>query len=374
MHPQDNANDTNQQQENIPHIIRVKHNRENPYVMINRSAANDPNLPLDTLGLWFRLMCRPDDWEIHVTELMKSCKCGRDKVNRMLGELIKNGYAHRYQERKDGRRKNLFGSNVWYIFEFKTSEEEIQKMFPQTGFPLTEVPSTDNPQLQNSDNLSSINTPIDRKNSDIYAPADAVAPKPSPSSLSDAKKKKNPPVPFRTVHLKERMASHPGYEQFKKLFDTPLVGVDDKNHEALVEKHGESVVDKAYRHLAEWKLSKAEVDPRAVKNHSDFFRLKKWVIKEILNNPQGTSGPSAKRKWAIGIDTAPADPKEKKPYAWGMKSEEREAQITAFYEKKVGKANAKRLGRMSCEEVDNLEKEMLQELDNKGNTDELGSL
>ena len=54
-------------------ILRVKHDKKNPYVMINREALWDKDLSLQAIGLWARLLSRPDDWKIYVSELAQSC-------------------------------------------------------------------------------------------------------------------------------------------------------------------------------------------------------------------------------------------------------------------------------------------------------------
>jgi predicted transcriptional regulator len=106
-------------------IIRTIHNRENPFVMINKAALWDQGLSLEAVGLWARLLSRPDNWETKVTELTKSCKIGQKKCYALLKELIDNGYAYRRQINGKG------GFKCWetHVFEFKVSKEEIKEMF-----------------------------------------------------------------------------------------------------------------------------------------------------------------------------------------------------------------------------------------------------
>ena len=68
-------------------IVRVKHNKENPYVMINRHALWDKNLSLEAVGLWVRLLSRPDDWHVNVLELSHSCGCHKNTIYKLLAEL-----------------------------------------------------------------------------------------------------------------------------------------------------------------------------------------------------------------------------------------------------------------------------------------------
>ena len=98
-------------------IVRVKHNRENPYVMINREALWDKNMSLEAVGLWTRLLSRPDDWKISAIELAKSNCCGIKKIYSLLQELIENGYASRSQEMPKGHKG--FGKVLYEVYEFK---------------------------------------------------------------------------------------------------------------------------------------------------------------------------------------------------------------------------------------------------------------
>lgn len=129
-------------------IVRIVHNKENPFVQINKAALWDKNLSLEAIGLWARLLSRPDNWQVSVAEICKSCGSGKDRIYRILRELKANGYAYCMQ---DTNEKGQFGPTDYFIFEFKATAEEIQKMFPHTGFPDTDNPVTGNPDTNNID-------------------------------------------------------------------------------------------------------------------------------------------------------------------------------------------------------------------------------
>lgn len=133
-------------------IVRTIHNRENPFVQLNKKALWDQNLSLEAVGLWARLLSRPDNWEVRVSELCKSCGCGRDKIRSILNELITNGYAFRVQPRTKGK----FADYDTYVFEFKMTKEEIKEMFTETDFPAPVSSAPINTTLL----IQSNNTPI----------------------------------------------------------------------------------------------------------------------------------------------------------------------------------------------------------------------
>lgn len=156
-----------------PHLIRAVHDKENPYVMLNKQAMRDPQLSLEAVGLWARILCHKDDWTIHVTQLMKANKCGKEKMYRILNELITHGYAYCLRDRQKGK----YGKTTWFIFESQMSKDDIQKMFPHPEKPDTAKPDLANPPLMNND--ISISNLIENKEE---RESKKVAPPPSPPS------------------------------------------------------------------------------------------------------------------------------------------------------------------------------------------------
>lgn len=100
-------------------IVRIQHNRDNPYVQLNKKALEDKNISWASKGLWAYLMSRPDDWKVSVVHLSKiySGKGGGEKaILALLNELIVNGYCERKQGKKD---KGFFSNTEYIITEFK---------------------------------------------------------------------------------------------------------------------------------------------------------------------------------------------------------------------------------------------------------------
>lgn len=123
-------------------VIRVNHNRENPFVQLNRSALWDENLSLRAIGLWARCMSRPDDWTFRIRELIKTSKEGRTAIYTTIDELIKHGYCIRMEIYQRVQKGQFGTNNVEYVFfEFPITEseraeyvEEFKKRFPRSGF------------------------------------------------------------------------------------------------------------------------------------------------------------------------------------------------------------------------------------------------
>ena len=74
-------------------IIRVVHNRENPYVQLNKGALWDSRLSLKAVGLWARCLSKKDDWKFNVRKLASKMKEGKASIYGAMEELIENGYV-----------------------------------------------------------------------------------------------------------------------------------------------------------------------------------------------------------------------------------------------------------------------------------------
>ncbi len=133
--------------------MRVVHNRENPFVQLNKHALWDQKLSLKAVGLWARCMSRPDDWHFNMSELEKNCKEGRTALYSAVDELIEQGYALRYQP-IDDEGTNTFLPMEYVFFEFSITNEEketylnnLKKSLPRSGFPHAGFPHTGNQPL-----------------------------------------------------------------------------------------------------------------------------------------------------------------------------------------------------------------------------------
>lgn len=100
-------------------IVRVDHNKNNPYVILNKKALEDPSLSWSAKGLWAYLMSRPDDWTVSVSHLSKIYDergGGEKAIYAFLNELIEKGYCTRKQLKKE---HGEFSKVEYIITEFK---------------------------------------------------------------------------------------------------------------------------------------------------------------------------------------------------------------------------------------------------------------
>lgn len=129
---------------------RSKHDRQNPYVMISRSLAQDETISVSARGMMIYLLSLPDDWKIYHTQLMKSLRLGEHALNTIINELIESGYIKRTRERIEGK----FCPYNYEISESKQFEPELKESLPN-GIFRPGPPSPGNQGLQNKQSLPS---------------------------------------------------------------------------------------------------------------------------------------------------------------------------------------------------------------------------
>lgn len=74
-------------------IIRVKHDRDNPYFMMNRCAVNDDRLSFKAVGILTYLLSKPDNWSVQEADLARRHTDGTTAVRSGLNELKEFGYV-----------------------------------------------------------------------------------------------------------------------------------------------------------------------------------------------------------------------------------------------------------------------------------------
>lgn len=152
--------------------VRVVKNKDNPYVMFNKTALNDPNLSFKAKGIFAYLMSKPDDWVIYVKDLQNNSADGRDAVYGGLEELRKYGYLMKVKHRNNKGQyeweETLFElpqEEAILIYKKQFEEKEARRkkkeekrplpenpdMVKKEENPLPENPDMDNPDSDNSD-------------------------------------------------------------------------------------------------------------------------------------------------------------------------------------------------------------------------------
>lgn len=101
-------------------IQRSPHDKKNPYLMVARSLFQDHTVSLEARGLMGYLLTLPDDWKIFHKHLQVTLGISKEKLRKIMNELLEKGYASRTRERKGGRLQ----AYKYEICEFKKCSPE----------------------------------------------------------------------------------------------------------------------------------------------------------------------------------------------------------------------------------------------------------
>ena len=133
----------------------IKNNHKTNYTVVYNKFIQDNDLNLELLGLGCRLLNKPPNWIININQLSYELNIGKDKLLRLINNLIDLGYMYRYK--KDiafVRRGEL--KNIYYFSDDKELLNKTIEPFrsiattPQlhlSTFPTVDSPSMTTPSL-----------------------------------------------------------------------------------------------------------------------------------------------------------------------------------------------------------------------------------
>ncbi len=84
-------------------IIRVEHNRKNPYTMISQAVLEDAELSWEARGMLGYLLSKPNDWTVRFTDLVRQSPAGATKTRRIFKEIEAAGHIVRTRTSRKGR-------------------------------------------------------------------------------------------------------------------------------------------------------------------------------------------------------------------------------------------------------------------------------
>jgi hypothetical protein len=125
-------------------IFRRAKDRDNPFVMIDKSIFEDTSISWKAKGLMGYLLSRPDNWTVRMGDLAKRSKDGLSATRSTVDELIQAGYIIRTRENDDK------GHFSWF-YEVHEIPQAPPPAEPSTGNPYMDNPSMENQPLTNTD-------------------------------------------------------------------------------------------------------------------------------------------------------------------------------------------------------------------------------
>lgn len=94
-------------------VIRVKHAKDRPYLVVDKSILYERGLSLQARGLLCFMLTKPDNWDFHAKQIAQEVGVDRHTVGALLAELLLAGFAAREAKREGGR----FRGYDWTIYE-----------------------------------------------------------------------------------------------------------------------------------------------------------------------------------------------------------------------------------------------------------------
>lgn len=92
------------------------------YVTLPNVTIQDVSVSWEARGLLAFMLSLPSDWAIHKSWLEEQAEgCGRDKLNRIIDELITAGYLVKQQKRSDAGK---FAEIDWFVYSEKQQSDD----------------------------------------------------------------------------------------------------------------------------------------------------------------------------------------------------------------------------------------------------------
>jgi helix-turn-helix protein len=130
-------------------IIRRKRNSN--YTVVSNAMLNDEKLSAECLGVLAYLIGKPDDWEVRPENLSNRFGCGRDRIYRIINDLIEAGYIIRRRIRDEKTKR-------WSVQEYTVMDEPLPENTEvedsEHESPVQAEPFPENPTQQKKDSTN----------------------------------------------------------------------------------------------------------------------------------------------------------------------------------------------------------------------------
>jgi hypothetical protein len=121
-------------------IFRGRH--KSNFSALSNGIWEDEKLSVEAKGTLGYLLSRPPNWHVRIIQVGRKLNIGRDKLRRIILELIEAGYVERVQARKG----KLFGPMRYFVRDQPDSvANSSQTAFQSTDLSATELSLTEKP-------------------------------------------------------------------------------------------------------------------------------------------------------------------------------------------------------------------------------------
>jgi DNA-binding Lrp family transcriptional regulator len=105
-------------------VIRVSHDKDNPYLLVNRETVRDNTISLKARGLLIYMLSFADGWEFYVSEIARRNKISEETITNILKELFKAGYC---------KREKINGEHGRFTYNYEIFESIDHTAFTRDG-------------------------------------------------------------------------------------------------------------------------------------------------------------------------------------------------------------------------------------------------
>jgi len=115
-------------------IVRVIKDKNNPYLLMNKTCIDDKRLSFQATGLLAYLLSKPDNWYICYQNLVSAKTNGIRSITSSIKELIKFGYIHKHHLRNS---KGQYRQYEYLVYEKPRIPTSIKTpLQPKSRFPI----------------------------------------------------------------------------------------------------------------------------------------------------------------------------------------------------------------------------------------------
>jgi hypothetical protein len=117
-------------------IIRVNHDKNRPFVVVDKVLIQDKELSYEARGFLIYLLAKPDNWDLDVKVLAKETRLHFTTIYRLLKMLIGAGYVTKTEVRRCPKTGEFQTGVIYTVYEKKieTREKSIKILGREVPF------------------------------------------------------------------------------------------------------------------------------------------------------------------------------------------------------------------------------------------------
>lgn len=142
----------------------VKQHRKDNFTILDNTCIRDDRISWKAKGVHTYLMSLPDDWKIHISEIVNHSSDGKAALYSAIQMLEEYGYIKKIRNR---RKDGCFENTVYQVFESPEAKDADTDVHPLTDFPDVDNPDMENPVLDNRTLLTTNKLNTDKQRTEL---------------------------------------------------------------------------------------------------------------------------------------------------------------------------------------------------------------